>query len=197
MEFKDWLTKKFIEDALRRNKRPVVSDLAKRLGMSQPTVSRWMNGNTIPDENNIRKLAKLFGLEVYDVLGLQRPTKLVEAHYFSSKEPMSVEEMHRIFKRANSLVSHVEDDEERKQLLFAYLETHGLEHLSTHVEDDEDGQEEMNQYKGELETLIEEMSEEERGEIIKLLRERRNEKGRSNEESPDKRGKTATANSAS
>lgn len=50
-----------------------LDDFAKYLGVSQPTVSSWLNGKRRPTGKNIDTIADLLGPEIYDLLGLQRP----------------------------------------------------------------------------------------------------------------------------
>lgn len=37
-------------------------DLARRLGVSPPTITRWLSGERVPDRVNMGKLRKLLGL---------------------------------------------------------------------------------------------------------------------------------------
>lgn len=49
------------------------SELARRLGVSQPTVTRWANGQVIPSYETIRALARILEvsrMEVYQAFGL-------------------------------------------------------------------------------------------------------------------------------
>ena len=38
-------------------------DLAKEMGVSPPTVSRWLTGERVPDRDHIRKLCELLDIE--------------------------------------------------------------------------------------------------------------------------------------
>jgi transcriptional regulator with XRE-family HTH domain len=63
MEFKDWINKKFVE--WRGDTRLGVTDFAKYLGISQPTMSSWMSGVIPKAPHNIEKLAEKYGDEIY------------------------------------------------------------------------------------------------------------------------------------
>jgi predicted transcriptional regulator len=73
MEFHDWLERKFIE--WRGDTRKNVTQFASYLGVSQPTVSAWINNTrgqpTTP--KIINSLASKLGPEIYDILGMTRP----------------------------------------------------------------------------------------------------------------------------
>jgi transcriptional regulator with XRE-family HTH domain len=80
LEFRQWLELKFLEWQRNQGGRKTVLQFADYLGVSQQTVSSWWNSPKIPQGDNIRKLADKLGLEVYDVLGLERPDPFL--HYF-------------------------------------------------------------------------------------------------------------------
>ncbi|MEW6650474.1 MAG: helix-turn-helix transcriptional regulator, partial [Chloroflexota bacterium] len=70
------LTRKYIEwrnDAVGHDR--TISDFAEMVGVTQPTMSRWMKkgGQTPRGQQSIVKLVRAFGGEVYDILGLPRP----------------------------------------------------------------------------------------------------------------------------
>ena len=52
--------------------------MAKAVGVSQPTVQRWIKGKAIPDAEQISKLADLFKLSADELLGrsVRENTKL-------------------------------------------------------------------------------------------------------------------------
>ena len=73
MTFPEYLVSKFLEWQHRQGKRQTIADFANYLGASQSIVSYWMNGSRKPNQTNIQLLARTFGDEVYDALGLPRP----------------------------------------------------------------------------------------------------------------------------
>jgi len=73
VEFSNWITKKYIE--WRGESRGTVSEYAKYLGISQPVVSSWMQrgGKKPRSAKSINALVVRYGIEVYDILGIERP----------------------------------------------------------------------------------------------------------------------------
>lgn len=47
-------------------------EFAKRLGVSQPTVSDWVNGAKHPSTENLIALSKVTGIGVDELLGLRK-----------------------------------------------------------------------------------------------------------------------------
>jgi len=172
MEFKDWLYNCFIEDAKRRKKRPIITDLARRLHTTQPTVSRWLNGDALPDDEGARKLAKIFGPQVYELLGKEPPMTLVKALYFSPLKPIDHEEMNNIFAQASAMVANIKDDAEREEAYIHYLTIRGIEHISTHFEERYEDLE-----TDELGDMINDLSDEDREDVIRMIKDRNERKG--------------------
>ena len=48
------------------------AEFAKYLGVSNTSLSQWMNGQRLPTGNNVHMLAAKLGPEVYDILGQPR-----------------------------------------------------------------------------------------------------------------------------
>lgn len=92
VNFHHWITKKYIEyrgDAI-GNERSI-ADFATRIGVSPQLISNWMKvGGGVPKSKKaIDALARIYGLEVYDVLGLARPDPFseIEAQARAAKTP--------------------------------------------------------------------------------------------------------------
>jgi len=73
MEFRDWITKKYIE--WRGETRNSVQQFSLYLGISQSTVSAWINGTRgIPTSKKIiSKLFEVYGDEIFSILGYDDP----------------------------------------------------------------------------------------------------------------------------
>jgi len=102
MKFSEWITKKYIEwrgDAIGRNRS--VSDFASHVGVTQETMSNWMNGSIPKRQELITRLVGIFGAEVYDILELERPPEFLYDPIY--------DELHKIF--------HQMSAEEREQYL--------------------------------------------------------------------------------
>lgn len=183
-KFAEWLNKKFLEEALANKTRPNVSKLARRLGTSQSVVTRWLNGDVEPSNEYLLEIAKIYGLEAYDILGRERPKTLVRALYFGPTHPMSDEEMSKAFKDAKNLVAHIKDQEKREETMINFLASRGIEKISIHIE-------EQNDIDDELDLLIDELTTEERLELMDLIKERR-KKGTYNNEAQNNKSQPST-----
>lgn len=61
--------------ALRRREGLTQTELGERLGVTNKTVSRWENGNYMPDISTLESLSGLFGLSIDDILSCRIPEK--------------------------------------------------------------------------------------------------------------------------
>ncbi len=64
MKFKDWINKKFID--WRGDSRRGITDYARFIGVSQPTMSSWLGGVIPSAPHNVAKLFTIYGEEIYD-----------------------------------------------------------------------------------------------------------------------------------
>lgn len=78
MNFPEYIEIKFLEWQKNMGKRKNVEDFAAYIGVSQATLSQWMNGKRTPGGENIRLLAEIFGNEVYDIFNLPRPNPYLQ-----------------------------------------------------------------------------------------------------------------------
>ncbi|MCD4751911.1 MAG: helix-turn-helix domain-containing protein [Anaerolineaceae bacterium] len=70
MEFKTYINKKFLEYEHQCGGRKTITEFAEFLGVSQQSLSNWMNGTNAPSrQKSVELLASIFGPEVYDVIG--------------------------------------------------------------------------------------------------------------------------------
>ena len=65
---------KFIAE-LRKNKKLTQTELAKRMGVSNKTVSKWECGNAIPDYGVFENLCKEFNISVNELLNGEKDMK--------------------------------------------------------------------------------------------------------------------------
>lgn len=75
VEFQDWIREKYRGwrgDAIGQEKSQI--DFAKEIGVTHQTLNNWLHGSVPKNQAVISKLVDYFGVEVYDVLGLERPT---------------------------------------------------------------------------------------------------------------------------
>ena len=58
----------------RKTKKLTQSKLAEKLFVSEKTISKWENGNGIPDTNTLPKLCEVFGITINELLNGERIT---------------------------------------------------------------------------------------------------------------------------
>lgn len=73
VNFPEYIEKKYLEWQTQQGKRKSIEEFAVFLGVSQPTLSLWMNGRRKPSERIADHLANILGNEIYDVLEIERP----------------------------------------------------------------------------------------------------------------------------
>ena len=75
MEWTDWINRKYIE--WRGDSRKTISQFADYVGVSQSLMSQWMSPNPKKPTSqvSISKLVAIYGIEVYEVLGLPVPAE--------------------------------------------------------------------------------------------------------------------------
>lgn len=74
IKFPQYLEREYLRWQQQQGGRKTVAEFAAWLGVKQSTVSMWWNGNSTPrDDSVIRNIAKRLGMEVYDVLEMERP----------------------------------------------------------------------------------------------------------------------------
>jgi len=68
---------RFLKD-LRKERGVTQEQLAERLGVSNRSVSRWENGVTMPDFDLLIQIAKLYDVEIEEILDGERKVKKVD-----------------------------------------------------------------------------------------------------------------------
>lgn len=133
VEFTKWINEKFIE--WRGNSRFGVTDFANYVGVSQPLMSRWLNGRSkrMPDSESIAKLADKFP-DVYEAVGLPAP---------KPKFVYLPRELRRNLERAQEETEHIlrernltGEDPEAEKIAIEIFEKHGFKYISTTTEPD-------------------------------------------------------------
>ena len=105
----------FLNEVMRRKKR-LPSQMAKELGISHATVSRWLSGHDVPNVNSCYRLAEYAGVSVDEVLAvvgyiprveMQTPAEWPEfREYAQKKYPNELDE---------EIISMIEDLIERRR----------------------------------------------------------------------------------
>ena len=71
--FSSWLEQQYIRWQANRKKRGSIREFSRWLVIDHRLVTRWMNGERRPGDNNVERLSEKLGQEVYDAMGLSRP----------------------------------------------------------------------------------------------------------------------------
>lgn len=90
--FAQYLNRKFREWEHEKGSHQTVSAFARFLGVKQPTLTRWMMGDSIPDLGNAQILAEKLGFDFYPMVGLVKP----DAPMSPAEQEQVVEAMSRI-----------------------------------------------------------------------------------------------------
>ena len=59
--------------------RASLDEFAEYIGYSRSLISMWMSGKRLPTDEGMKRLAELFGDDVYEILGKDRPNPLLQA----------------------------------------------------------------------------------------------------------------------
>jgi hypothetical protein len=71
---KDWLTQKFTEWEKTQGGRQSYYAFARYLEVGQSGLAQWMMGSATPSGDDLLSIANKLGPEIYDVMGLPRPS---------------------------------------------------------------------------------------------------------------------------
>ena len=71
-ELMEFLQHSFAEYVAEKRRRVSLAEWARYLGVSNASLSQWMNGNREPTGDNVHLLAAKLGVKVYDLLGVPR-----------------------------------------------------------------------------------------------------------------------------
>lgn len=70
ISFKDWINQKYIDYLQSHGEHRTITEFAEYIGVSQGTMSAWMNGTRTPGrQKTIDLMISVFGPEVYAVIG--------------------------------------------------------------------------------------------------------------------------------
>jgi transcriptional regulator with XRE-family HTH domain len=76
--FSTFLTRKFLEWQLEQGESKSQAEFANLIGVKRTSLTMWMNGDHLPENENVEKLANFLGPEVYDLLDLPRPNPFLQ-----------------------------------------------------------------------------------------------------------------------
>ncbi len=114
MTFKEFLERRFLDWQSQQGARKTVAEYADWLGVKRSTLSMWWNAEITPrDDGVISKLAVKLGLELYDILQLERPNEdlfYVQQHW----ERLSPEKQRAVAKDVEGYISGNEAKRSRR-----------------------------------------------------------------------------------
>lgn len=129
MDFYSWITQKYLEWQQELGARKSVSAFAEYVGVAQTTASGWMQPKgAVPRKlEHINKLVKVFGNEVYEVLGLERPSSLVSEapDPVRAKFDQAIAEANQYFLESAQSGKEL-SDEEATAALSIFMARHGF-----------------------------------------------------------------------
>lgn len=122
MEFKEWFLKKYLKWQEDEGEHKTMSEFAEFIGVTQPYISAWMNGNHKPGKKYIPVIAEKLGYEIYAVLGMSPPDILGDAPpQFKSKFLAALEEANKRYSDRGGIT-----EEEAETILFEVMRKHGF-----------------------------------------------------------------------
>jgi hypothetical protein len=132
MEFSSWITQKYVEWRGDRLKNISIAEFASQFGASHQLVLDWMkkDGKKPRSSKYINALVRVYGLEVYDVLGLERPSE-VDLEAALSAMPREIREpFAAAYGEYNAELDRAginSDSPEAREIIRQAFERHGLE----------------------------------------------------------------------
>lgn len=76
--FPAWLEIAYLTWQAKSRKRATLNEFADYIGYSRPLISMWLAGKRLPTREGVDRLAKLFGDDIYDILGIPRPNPYLQ-----------------------------------------------------------------------------------------------------------------------
>jgi transcriptional regulator with XRE-family HTH domain len=70
-KFRGWFNQKWAEWDAREKQHSIQRDLADYLGISRESVAYYKQGKKFPEGENLRRLARKFGPEIYEILEIE------------------------------------------------------------------------------------------------------------------------------
>jgi transcriptional regulator with XRE-family HTH domain len=137
-EFSQWLRDKYI--AWEKTNEGGIQGITKFsdwLGIKQPYISAWINGDYKPGAKYIGTLAKKLGVEVYEILGFPRPDDLpydLPGDFRGLLQQAVSETREELRSRGLS-----PDSKEAEQVAIEVFERHGFKYIRTENPDGKSG----------------------------------------------------------
>jgi len=110
-----WINARYIEyRGLAIGRERTVTQLAREIGLTQPTMTNLMEGHLPTRAETIRKLVRFWGPKVYDILGMEKPDLIAELEQqLQNSSPKEKDKMIRQIKDLAALYGAKIKDQEK------------------------------------------------------------------------------------
>ncbi|MEX1248630.1 MAG: helix-turn-helix transcriptional regulator [Anaerolineales bacterium] len=68
-KFSQWLEASYLKWQATKRKRATLQEFADFLQISRVSLSQYLNGRRVPDDENMAKMAGKLGIEIYELMG--------------------------------------------------------------------------------------------------------------------------------
>lgn len=79
--FTAWFNRGWAGYDIQIGRRTTQQEIADHIGINRSAVAQYTSGRQIPEGENLFKIAQAFGDEVYEILGVSRPTPEMPPEY--------------------------------------------------------------------------------------------------------------------
>lgn len=103
--FSDWLQLKFEEwEKSRGRRRQSYTAFARYLGVTQPSLNRWLMGDVLPDAKSVQILSEKLGYEIYDVLNIEPPYPRIAHELTAAYNTLDAEQQEEFQRRIQKTI---------------------------------------------------------------------------------------------
>lgn len=137
--FSSWLLDQFRMWEKASGEKKSVSAFARYLGVKQPSLNRWMSGDSLPEYENVVRMSRKFEKEIFDVLGIAPPSNYQKDYWFDGARGKSAGEINKLMGEFETLIKGKSLN--RFEIEFArrkFFEEHGVDLFSSRYEEDDD-----------------------------------------------------------
>ena len=120
-KLREYLLKMALERQETLGRRISSKEEAHYIGVTPTTYSSWINGYSYPSGDNLRKIAKRYGNEIYVLVGQEPPSVIEGLEYFPPKLQSATLEIRETLSKYN--ISG--DSEEAERVVIEILTKHG------------------------------------------------------------------------
>jgi len=126
---KSWLNRKFLEWQNQTGERKSWKSFAVYLGVSPQSLSTWVNTPTDPQGDNLHILASKLGDEIYEILGVEKPTYTDVGAFLEKLPPAVRPSFAAAYQEFNEEISRLgisSESPEANEIIKLAFERHGI-----------------------------------------------------------------------